>query len=89
MDPTIEPVKPPSVLEELGAKMPTFQDGDSGVMLKWKPGRVHEIYVVGMSKPSQLRQLLEFGLRHIRACLYRGRPITSEAQVSSQKRESE
>jgi hypothetical protein len=67
----------------------SFAPDEQGVILKWRPGRVHEIQVINMVKPSQLRQLLEFGLKHIRACLFRGKPITSEAQVSHQKREGD
>lgn len=59
------------------------------VRLDWKPDGRHDILVVGMTKPSELRVLLEFGLRHIRACLFRGRPITSPPQVASQKREGD
>jgi len=82
MVPTTEPLKPPNV-EPGKEKAERYVRIDYG-----ETGRAHEIQVVGISKPSELRNLLEFGLRHIRACVFRGKPINSPAQVSSHKREN-
>lgn len=76
---------PESVKQEDSKDLTT--EDEQTVLLTWNPKGRHKIQVIGITKPSQLRHLLEFGLRHIRACIYRGKPITSVAQVSQQKKE--
>jgi hypothetical protein len=48
---------------------------DKYVKLIWRDTGKHEIELVGISRPGELRKLLEHGLKHIRRCLFQGKPL--------------
>jgi hypothetical protein len=54
-----------------------LQGGTKSVLLVWADTGRHDIQVSGITNPREMRALLEHGLRHIRRCIFRGRPLTT------------
>ena len=54
---------------------------DKYVKLTWNEHGKHEIEIVGITRPLELRRLLEHGLKHIRMCLFRGKPLGHVSQM--------